>query len=111
VVVERLEAFEPRPFHGLVFEGNTPCASVQVRLFGQLAFRVRFAQLAIGGPRACYTHDLVTGRETLEALPEPPVCETPSRWIGRKCVPGWCRGTLEICAFASLTVAHRLSIG
>ena len=35
--VDRLHAPEAKPFHGIVFEGNSPCAKVQVRLFGKLA--------------------------------------------------------------------------
>lgn len=37
--VERLHAPQEKPFHGIVFEGNTPCAEVMIRLFGKLAFR------------------------------------------------------------------------
>lgn len=68
-VVERLYASTARPFHGIVFEGNEPCAQIQVRLYGQLAFRVRFAQLAVGGRRAQYTHDLVTDEEAIIEIP------------------------------------------
>lgn len=64
--VERLHAPEARPFHGLVFEGNNPYAIVQVRLFGQLAFRVHFKTLSVGGPRFVYTHDLTTNSEHVE---------------------------------------------
>ena len=63
LLVERLNAPEPKPFHGIVFEGNSPYAKVQVRLFGQLAFRVHFKTLAIGGPRFVYTHDLEANAE------------------------------------------------
>lgn len=63
LMVERLNALKSKPFHGIVFEGNSPYAKVQVRLFGQLAFRVHFKTLAIGGPRFVYTHDLVRNSE------------------------------------------------
>lgn len=48
VEVERLQAQEARPFHGLVFEGNQPYAKVQIRLFGQLALRVHFKHDNLG---------------------------------------------------------------
>jgi hypothetical protein len=62
--VERLHAPDANPFHGLVFEGNLPYAKVQVRLFGQLAFRVHFKRLAVHGPRGMYTHDLRSNEES-----------------------------------------------
>lgn len=68
VAVDRLHAPTARPFHGVIFEGNNPHARVQVRFFGKLAFRVHFRQLALGGPRAAYTHDLVTGEEMVVQL-------------------------------------------
>jgi len=68
VAVERLHAPTARPFHGVIFEGNHPHARVQVRFFGKLAFRVHFRQLALGGPRLAYTHDLVTGEERVVQL-------------------------------------------
>jgi hypothetical protein len=64
VEVERLHAPDANPFHGLVFEGNLPYAKVQVRLFGQLAFRVHFKRLAVHGPRGMYTHDLRSNEES-----------------------------------------------
>ncbi len=63
VSVERLYAEDAKPFHGLIFEGNDPHAKVQIRLFGQLAFRVHLLRLAVGGPRFRYTHDLTTNEE------------------------------------------------
>lgn len=63
LLVERLHAPKARPIHGIVFEGNAPYAMVQVRLFGQLAFRVHFKTLAVGGPRFVYTHDLESNTE------------------------------------------------
>ena len=59
--VQRLEAQNSRLFHGLVFEGNSPGARVQIRLFGSLAFRVEFNRFSISGTRYGYTHDLVSG--------------------------------------------------
>ena len=63
LLVERLHAPTARPLHGIAFEGNSPYAKVQVRFFGQLAFRVHFKTLAIGGPRFVYTHDLEANTE------------------------------------------------
>ncbi len=58
--VQRLEAQNRQLFHGLVFEGNSPGARVQIRLFGSLAFRVEFNRWSISGTRCGYTHDLVS---------------------------------------------------
>lgn len=63
LLVERLYAYMAKPFHGIAFEGNSPYAKVQVRLFGQLAFRVHFKTLSIGGPRFVYTHNLEANTE------------------------------------------------
>ena len=63
--VERLIAQNERLFHGLAFEGNDQGAKVQIRLFGQLAFRVQFRHLAINCPRLGYTHDLISGEDGL----------------------------------------------
>ncbi len=63
LLVERLHAPEAKPFHGIHFEGNNPHATVQVRLFGQLAFRVHFKTLSVDGPRFVYTHDLAADEE------------------------------------------------
>lgn len=65
ISVERLHAPQSRPFHGIIFEGNHPHAQVQVRFFGELAFRIHFHRLAVGGPRAQYTHDLVANEESI----------------------------------------------
>ena len=69
ILVERLHAPEAKPFHGLVFEGNTPYAKVQVRVFGKLAFRVHFKWLSVAGPRGMYTHDLSAKHESVAQLP------------------------------------------
>lgn len=61
--VQCLEAQNCRLFHGIAFEGNNPGAQVQIRLFGSLAFRVKFNRLSIGGTRYGYTHDLVSGHD------------------------------------------------
>lgn len=63
LLIERLHAPTARPLHGIAFEGNSPYAKVQVRLFGQLAFRVHFKTLSVGGPRFVYTHDLEANTE------------------------------------------------
>lgn len=52
-----------KPFHGIAFEGNSPNASIQIRLFGALACRVSFPGLAMDSKPFHYTHDLETGRE------------------------------------------------
>ena len=70
VEVERLHAQDAKPFHGLVFEGNIPYAKVQVRLFGQLAFRVHFKSLSVAGPGGMYTHELPSNQEHVRQLPE-----------------------------------------
>ena len=66
--VERLNASEYKPFHGICFEGNDPYARVLIRLFGWLAFRVHFRRLSISGPRCVYTQSLATGSEDLRVL-------------------------------------------
>jgi HNH endonuclease len=66
--VERLNAAEYQPFHGICFEGNAPYARVLIRLFGWLAFRVHFRGLAVSGPRFVYTQSLATGSEDLRVL-------------------------------------------
>lgn len=58
LLIERLHAPIAKPFHGLLFERSIPHCTIQVRLFGQLAFRVHFKTLEVGGPRGIYTHDL-----------------------------------------------------
>jgi uncharacterized protein YlaI len=70
VEIERLDAPDAKAFHGIVFEGNRPYAKVQLRLFGQLAFRVHFKRLSINGPRFIYTHDLASNKDTIRQLPE-----------------------------------------
>lgn len=70
IEVERLHAPDSKAFHGLLFEGNNPYAKVQVRLFGQLAFRIHFKCLSVSGPRGMYTHDLSSGEEFTQQLPE-----------------------------------------
>lgn len=66
--VERLHAAEYKPFHGICFEGNNPHASVQIRLFGWLAFGVHFLRLAIAGPRFIYSHCLDSGIEDMREI-------------------------------------------
>ena len=66
--VERLEAPEYKPFHGICFEGNDPHGKVLIRLFGRLAFRVHFRWLAFGGSRFVYTHCLATHEDSLDEL-------------------------------------------
>ena len=66
--VERLSAQEYKPFHGIVFEGNAPHAKVLIRLFGWLALRVHFHNLAVNGDRFIYTHLLDTNVEDVRVL-------------------------------------------
>ncbi|MFH2000397.1 MAG: hypothetical protein ABIK28_11995 [Planctomycetota bacterium] len=66
--VERLNAAEYQPFHGICCEGNTPYVRVFMRLFGCLVFRVHFRGLAVNGPRFIYTQSLATGNEDLRLL-------------------------------------------
>ena len=66
--VERLHAKEYESFHGICFEGNNPHASVQIRLFGWLAFRVHFLRLAVNGRQFIYTHYLDSGNEDVRIL-------------------------------------------
>lgn len=66
--VERLNASDYKPFHGIYFEGNDPYARVQIRLFGWLAFRVHFRRLSVSGPRFIYTQYLATGKEDVRIL-------------------------------------------
>lgn len=66
--VERLNAEEYQPFHGLCFESNDPYAKVQIRLFGWLGFRVHFHRLAVGGPRVVYTYNLESNQESIRVI-------------------------------------------
>jgi hypothetical protein len=66
--VERLNAKEYQPFHGICFEGNDPHAKVLIRLFGWLAFRVHFKELSFSGPRFIYTHYLDSNNENMREL-------------------------------------------
>lgn len=66
--VDRLNAGEYKPFHGIVFEGNNPHAQIQIRLFGWLAFRVHFKRLQVHAPRLAYTHFLDTNIEYLRII-------------------------------------------
>jgi hypothetical protein len=59
--VERLLARDYAPFHGICFEGNDPCVKIQVRLFGRLAYRVRFRRLSLDQRKILYTHNLKSG--------------------------------------------------
>ncbi len=59
--VEMLTAKEAAAFHGIAFEGNTPHATFQIRLFGKPAYRVHLKRLAIQHKPIAYTHDLESG--------------------------------------------------
>jgi hypothetical protein len=54
-----------QPIHGIAFEGNHPHATIQVRLFGYLAYRVHFPSLCFDHKPFAYTHYLDTGEECL----------------------------------------------
>ena len=66
--VERLNAKEYKPFHGLVLERNKQYAQVQIRLFGWLAFRVHFKNIRVHASRCAYTHFLDTNVEDLRII-------------------------------------------
>jgi hypothetical protein len=68
VRVDPLHAEQYEPFHGICFEGNNPHASVQIRLFGWLAFRVHFLRLAVSVPKVVYTHYLDSGIEHVQII-------------------------------------------
>lgn len=59
-VVDARLAEKPAPFHGIAFQGNVPDAQFQVRLFGYLAYLVRFPKVRINQERLSYTHKLDT---------------------------------------------------
>jgi|GEM_PF-3081934 len=59
-VVNTSLARKPAPFHGIAFRGNTPEAQFQVRLFGYLAYTVRFPRIQIDQECVAYTHKLDT---------------------------------------------------
>lgn len=56
----------PRPFHGIALEENKPYSVIQVRLFGYLAYRVHFPNLALQREPFGYTHDLQHATESLD---------------------------------------------
>jgi hypothetical protein len=56
--VERFHADKHDPFHGIAFEGNRPHATIQIRLFGLLAYRVHLFGLGFNIERTYYTHNL-----------------------------------------------------
>ena len=64
--IEPFMAGDYRPFHGIAFEGNNPHATVQIRFFGKLAYRVHLKQLAVGGPQFVYTHRLDSNEDVVE---------------------------------------------
>ena len=66
--MERLNAKEYKPFHGVVLERNKQYAQVQIRLFGWLAFRVHFKRIRVHAPRCAYTHFLDTNVEDLRII-------------------------------------------
>jgi hypothetical protein len=63
--MERLSAERPAPFHGLIVEQNRPYTVLQMRLFGQIAFRTTLRRLSFQGERLIYTHDLATNVESM----------------------------------------------
>ena len=66
--VQRLTAGDARPFHGICNEENPEHSQIQIRLFGSLAYRVRFPRLYVEGPRYAYTQRLDTGEEDLRMV-------------------------------------------
>lgn len=65
IEIEFLRAERAQLLHGLLFERNDPYARVQIRLFGNLAYRVHFKKLAVGGTRFVYTHLLESNDEDI----------------------------------------------
>jgi hypothetical protein len=66
--IERLLAEKTEPFHGIIFEGNKPHATVLIRLIGKLAFRIHFLNLSVSGPRFVYTHRLARDHEDVRKV-------------------------------------------
>jgi hypothetical protein len=66
--VERLEATDYAPFHGICFEGNDPYVKIQVRLFGKLSYRVHFRRLSLDQRKIVYTHQLKSGHENIAII-------------------------------------------
>lgn len=60
--LEVLEAKKAAAFHGIAFEGNVPCATFQIRLFGKPAYRVQLKRLEVQFKPIAYTHDLGSGK-------------------------------------------------
>jgi hypothetical protein len=66
--IDRLNAKEYKPFHGIALEKIDQYAQVQIRLFGWLAFRVHFKKLRVHAPRFAYTHLLDTNAEDFRII-------------------------------------------
>jgi HNH endonuclease len=64
--VEPLEADKFDTFHGIVFEGNMPHATIQVRLFGKLAYRVQLLGHGFNLKPISYTQDLKSGEDDIK---------------------------------------------
>jgi hypothetical protein len=63
--VETLEADKFDTFHGIAFEENKPHSTIQVRLFGKLAYRVHLLGIGFSLNPITYTQDLKTGEDGL----------------------------------------------
>lgn len=70
--IERLDAGDARPFRGICNEENPGHSQIQIRLFGCLAYRVRFPRLYVDGTRYAYTHRLDTRNEDLRIIGNEP---------------------------------------
>jgi HNH endonuclease len=73
--VQPLEADKFDTFHGIAFEGNRPHATIQVRLFGKLAYRVQLLSIGFELKPIKYTQDLKTGEDEFKwssTIPEIP---------------------------------------
>lgn len=68
VEIEYGHAKQYEPFHGLALMEDEERSFVLIRLFGWLAFRVRFKNLAYKGPRFSYMLELDTRAETLSRM-------------------------------------------
>ncbi|WP_260023844.1 hypothetical protein [Ruegeria conchae] len=64
-------ADKPDAFHGIAFEGNYEVAQFQVRLFGLLAYRVKFPNIGLKLSPVVYTHRLDIGEDWFSFQDEP----------------------------------------
>ncbi|WP_169331802.1 HNH endonuclease [Robiginitomaculum antarcticum] len=61
--IKQFDGLVSLPFHGIAFEGNTPFATFQIRLFGSIAYKVFIPNLEILTVKTVYTHNLLDNSE------------------------------------------------